>query len=283
MSVINRTTQAVLRSQAHAGLTVDTAVRAADDYKNIDVMIDVAVNLGMYVVDVLFPSGHQPFGPQLAQILVTYRIYVWATYALSLAIAKYGERFDNEIIKLCADGSLTVEQRRRKIDEFIRAADAIHTMAKEIMTDLDNLQDEFNTFIASFRAWIDGVQSLGDVVSELNKSLDQLESDITSTRNAAAANIVGSSASMVNLSVHAENELKNMTSVDAINSLGQLWQAVSNDALEIELWLKDGAKDADIPEYMKLSLDHAVAVYADMAVALRAYATTLTEKDIPRP
>ncbi|KAH9838006.1 uncharacterized protein C8Q71DRAFT_755542 [Rhodofomes roseus] len=156
-------------------------------------------------------------------------------------------------------------------------------MAKEIMTDLDNLQDELNTFIASFRAWIDGVQSLGDVVSELNKSLDQLESDITSTRNAAAANIVGSSASMVNLSVHAENELKNMTSVDAINSLGQLWQAVSNDALEIELWLKDGAKDADIPEYMKLSLDHAVAVYADMAVALRAYATILTEKDIPRP
>ena len=32
--------------------------------------------------------------------------------------------------------------------------------------------------------------------------------------------------------------------VKGIDALGKLWQAVTNDAQEIERWLKDGAEDA---------------------------------------
>ncbi|KZT66202.1 hypothetical protein DAEQUDRAFT_730547 [Daedalea quercina L-15889] len=276
----------ILRSNAQASLTVDLAVRAASAAKQVDVVFDVAVTAALFVVDII--SGHEPFAPQLLRIQATYHIYVWATYALSLAIADYGEKFDNVIIKLCADKSLSVEQRREAISGFIRDADTIHTTAIGIMTNLNTLEDDFNTFVASFRAWV--TEAVESFVRDIQQALGQLSSDVARIRSAAAASLglpvaFAADRAVANSNVTSELSQNDYVgdAVAAIDSLGKLWQAVTNDAEEIEGWLKDGADDADLPEYMKLSLEEAVKLYADMAVPLRAYANALTEKNIPLP
>ncbi|KZT66203.1 hypothetical protein DAEQUDRAFT_730550 [Daedalea quercina L-15889] len=290
MSLIRTVSQTILRSEAQTVLTVDLAVRTASAAKQFDVAFDLAVTGALQIVDKI--EGHEPFGPELLRIQVTYRTYVWASDTLSLAIADYGESFDNKIIKLCANKSLTVKQRRDAINEFIKEADAIHTTAKGIMTNLNTLKDDFTAVVIRFCAWI--TKEIENLVKEIKRALEQLERDIERLRRAAAAAIIGSmlpdSASSSDLAVASSDATSDLARKDyvgdaviAIDALGKLWQAVTNDAQEIELWLKDGADDADIPEYMKCSLEEAVKIYADMAVPLRAYAKTLTDKKIPHP
>ncbi|KAJ3502465.1 hypothetical protein NLJ89_g8878 [Agrocybe chaxingu] len=50
------------------------------------------------------------------------------------------------------------------------------------------------------------------------------------------------------------------------------WRMVHNDALLIRSWLEDGAKDTDMPEYMRTSVEGAMNIYKGMSIYLRGYA-----------
>ncbi|TFY60838.1 hypothetical protein EVJ58_g4896 [Rhodofomes roseus] len=63
-----------------------------------------------------------------------------------------------------------------------------------------------------------------------------------------------------------------------IKAIAGIWNNVKNNATEIKKWLEDGAKDADVPEYMKLSLEKAVKVYSTMAQYLKNYANGVKTK-----
>ncbi|KAH8112479.1 hypothetical protein DFH11DRAFT_1728648 [Phellopilus nigrolimitatus] len=62
-----------------------------------------------------------------------------------------------------------------------------------------------------------------------------------------------------------------------------LWTSAHNDALEIKTWLEGGAKDADMPEYMLISVNEAVSIYKTMADYLRQYADGIASINIPKP
>ncbi|KAI0774067.1 hypothetical protein C8Q74DRAFT_1268034 [Fomes fomentarius] len=273
-----------------AGLTIDIAEHAAKGAKQVDDTFEFVVHIALTVIDVLFPANHQPFAPQLADIQKTYRFYVWATYALSLAIADYGEKFDGRVVKLCADKSLPVQYRLSQISQFIREADGIHSLADDITTRLDELADKLATFIGVFQGWL--TQAWQAQAQAIQNALKEVQEDIAKVRAAVGwARGVGFAAttecpeallSARRLSQKDGNDPVN-DAVVAIEALGQLWQSVSNDTLAIELWLKEGAIDANMPEYMRTALDEAASRYKDMDIPLRAYATCLTEANIPHP
>ncbi|CAA7262802.1 unnamed protein product [Cyclocybe aegerita] len=68
-----------------------------------------------------------------------------------------------------------------------------------------------------------------------------------------------------------------------ISVLSGFWQCAKNDAIEVREWLEGGAKDADIPEYMMVSLDGSIRVYERMAAYLRAYADGVQSVGVPVP
>ncbi|KAJ3506884.1 hypothetical protein NLJ89_g6616 [Agrocybe chaxingu] len=68
-----------------------------------------------------------------------------------------------------------------------------------------------------------------------------------------------------------------------ISVLSGFWQCAKNDAIEVKEWLEGGAKDADIPEYMMVSLDGSIRVYEKMAAYLRAYADGVQSVGVPVP
>lgn len=117
--------------------------------------------------------------------------------------------FDNKVVKLCADKSLTVQQRRERIGQFIKVhdpfffsnlcsasdcylymqdADGIHTLSKGIMTKLNDLKSDLTDFIASFEAWVNKiVQGWNAMIKEVQRELEDAMRDIERIRAAAAA------------------------------------------------------------------------------------------------
>ncbi|KAH8112484.1 hypothetical protein DFH11DRAFT_1728656 [Phellopilus nigrolimitatus] len=68
-----------------------------------------------------------------------------------------------------------------------------------------------------------------------------------------------------------------------ITILSMLWTSAHVDAQRIEKWLEDGAKDADLPRYMKISINDAANAYKTMSVYLTDYAKGITTVNIPKP
>ncbi|EEB90049.1 hypothetical protein MPER_11796 [Moniliophthora perniciosa FA553] len=51
----------------------------------------------------------------------------------------------------------------------------------------------------------------------------------------------------------------------------QLWQHILEDAIDVQNWVKNGAKYAEMPDYMIMCLDHEVGIYQGMAKYLEQY------------
>lgn len=56
-----------------------------------------------------------------------------------------------------------------------------------------------------------------------------------------------------------------------ISETYQLWQHVLEDAIHIQDWVKNGAKYAEMPDYMIMCLDNKVGIYQGMAKYLEQY------------
>ncbi|KAJ3506881.1 hypothetical protein NLJ89_g6615 [Agrocybe chaxingu] len=65
-----------------------------------------------------------------------------------------------------------------------------------------------------------------------------------------------------------------------INVLSAVWSTAHKDALTIREWLENGAKDADMPEYLNIAANEAVSVYKSMAFYLRQYADGVTSSSV---
>lgn len=140
------------------------------------------------------------------------------------------------------------------------------------MTNLTTLKDDFTAVVVRFCAWI--TKTIEALVKAIKSALEQLERDLERLRRAAAAAIIGgmladAGAPVSNLTKLEASSVRPPAStrgpmlitakgaaselgqtdyvgdaVKGIDALGKLWQAVTNDAQEIERWLKDGAEDA---------------------------------------
>ncbi|KAH8112493.1 hypothetical protein DFH11DRAFT_1785972 [Phellopilus nigrolimitatus] len=268
---------------------------------------------------------------------------------LAVKISVYGLRFDSVIIPICKDQSLTTEQRKAKLDEFINDANIFTEETATMEERFDNLKNNFATFSSSFGVWASDKEGADtERLEQARKELDQLKEELSRLKAAliaigsiaaaslpvtgvltylsgpfamfvflgglifaglstvtvlglaiayaAKADQVEAKQELIDALVQSINNIKatreklgllgteNLTLFNQnISAIALLWKTAHNDALEIKKWLENGAEDADMPEYMLLSVNEAVSIYKTMAGYLRDYADGITSVNIAEP
>ncbi|GAB1197560.1 hypothetical protein APSETT444_006857 [Aspergillus pseudonomiae] len=197
--------------------------------------------------------------------------------------------FDELIVPLCADQSLTVDQRLGQIDKFIARANDFQEQGNEINKSFDTLIDGFIEFTAQFSSWgKDKEQELNNDIKEIDKQLAELTQKLADLRTSLIALGVGLgvglSAAVVSNQIEgkkrerqdksdeidkirlARRNLEDMGNSqltvfrDNVKVLQSYWTSMQADAEAIKGWLKSGADMANVPKYMKIALDEAVTV-----------------------
>ncbi|KAH8112477.1 hypothetical protein DFH11DRAFT_1785784 [Phellopilus nigrolimitatus] len=118
------------------------------------------------------------------------------------------------------------------------------------------------------------------LASSITSKKGQIESKQTHI-NALAASISDIKATREKLKTLGENDLTLFNKNISILSL--LWNSVIDDARRIKRWLESGANDADMPHYMKTSINEAVIAYKAMSNYLNQYANGISSVNIPKP
>ncbi|KNG87642.1 hypothetical protein ANOM_003629 [Aspergillus nomiae NRRL 13137] len=132
------------------------------------------------------------FLTQLNEQKKKYRDVLQKSRLLAADISQYGSSFDELIVPLCADQSLTVDQRLEQIDKFIARANDFQEQGNEINKSFDTLIDGFVEFTAQFSSWgKDKEQELNNDIKEIDKQLAELTQKLADLRTSLIALGVG--------------------------------------------------------------------------------------------
>ncbi|KAH8112478.1 hypothetical protein DFH11DRAFT_1879238 [Phellopilus nigrolimitatus] len=295
------------------------------------------------------PPKEGAFVPRFRILNQEFRQIVHLSKDLAIKISVYGLRFDSVIIPICKDKSLSTEQRKEKLVEFINDADSFRGEVGTIEKNFSNLKTNFATFLSSFGSWASDKEGADtEELKQARKDLDQLRMEVSELRAALLA--VGSLAAtslpvtailaylswpfaefvilgglifaglstvtVLGLAISYSSKVGQVEAKQAridslvqsindikttreklrllgtenlplfnhnISVLALLWTSAHNDANAIKKWLESGAKDADMPEYMLISVNEAVSIYKTMAGYLRQYADGIASVNIPKP
>ncbi|KAE8405619.1 hypothetical protein BDV37DRAFT_281753 [Aspergillus pseudonomiae] len=132
------------------------------------------------------------FLTQLNEQKKKYRDVLQKSRLLAADISQYGSSFDELIVPLCADQSLTVDQRLGQIDKFIARANDFQEQGNEINKSFDTLIDGFVEFTAQFSSWgKNKEQELNNDIKEIDKQLAELTQKLADLRTSLIALGVG--------------------------------------------------------------------------------------------
>ncbi|KZT66205.1 hypothetical protein DAEQUDRAFT_768233 [Daedalea quercina L-15889] len=309
---------------------------AADAAKNVDEMF---VSLTAKLMSL---EDTESFVEKFNVIKQHYRDVVTDSHGLAVDIAQYAESFDKIVVKFCADTTLTVERRKKKIEEFIAKGDDIKSKAGTMDGRFTDLIDEFTDFVGSFKDWAKTreeadqkkIKQLLKEIGEITETIGKIDTAMKVIAGAlaltlpitgilavcfppAAPFIIGIGCAIAGVELGSltglaiarnillnqkatkegqitdlQNEISKIKAARTqleergqadlntftvnIRAISGVWVHVQNDAQAIHKWLQDGADDADQPDYMKASLEEAVAVYTAMATYLKNYANGVT-------
>ncbi|OHF02098.1 hypothetical protein CORC01_02677 [Colletotrichum orchidophilum] len=260
-----------------------------------------------------------PFATQLKALREKYRGIIDDSRRLAARIAVYGTNFDEVVVVLCADKTLSIDQRKKAIADAINEAKEFETQSQKIVDDLGHAEDDFNRLAVKFANWAENQSgTLDSQITKLTNELAKLSEKLKNLRNMligfGATALVGAAvafggcwagpfapicwseiddkqAELSRLNGNKETikraraELVAAAAVDAtkftanMKSITSIWVAAKADAMEIEEWLRKGANLA----YMKIQLEHGMALYSKMSEYLSLYASGLDTADIPKP
>ncbi|OGM42558.1 hypothetical protein ABOM_007947 [Aspergillus bombycis] len=131
------------------------------------------------------------FLTQLNEHKTKYRNVLQQSRLLAADISQYGSSFDELIIPLCADESLTVAQRVEQIDRFI-TVNSFQEQGNEINTKFESLIDSFVEFTAQFSSWgKDKEEELNNEIKEIDKQLVELAQKLADLKTSLIALGVG--------------------------------------------------------------------------------------------
>ncbi|KAK8018931.1 hypothetical protein PG991_008121 [Apiospora marii] len=120
------------------------------------------------------------FVPKLKNLQSKYRGIIEESRKLAMKIAVYGTNFDEVVIVMCADQTLSTDERKEAIKDAIKEAQGFEAESKKIANDLHGALDEFNALAVSFSQWASQQNQQIDndiarVQKELNELVDRLE------------------------------------------------------------------------------------------------------------
>ncbi|KAJ7206552.1 hypothetical protein GGX14DRAFT_637575 [Mycena pura] len=151
-------------------------------------------------------DGGADFLPEFNTIQSAFRTVVSDSRTLAVHIAVYAERFDDIIIKFCADTNLTVAQRIAQIDKFIAEGEVFRADAERMHWRFLDLTDNFGDFTIKFRTWgeqfesekTEGIEVLEKQIIDLRVKIANLNTAITAV-GAAVLGAATALAAMIGL------------------------------------------------------------------------------------
>ncbi|SPO02391.1 uncharacterized protein DNG_05064 [Cephalotrichum gorgonifer] len=153
----------------------ESAAKAVEACKNNEDMFNNIMALLLKVDQENIENEEDAFVPRLTDLRGKYRTIIENSRKLAARIAVYGTNFDEVVVAMCADETLSTDERKNAIAEAIEWAKDFETHSKMIADDLKGAQDDFNTLAVSFSQWasVQG-QTIDSDIIEIQKSLDEL-------------------------------------------------------------------------------------------------------------
>ncbi|KAJ5394031.1 uncharacterized protein N7487_011672 [Penicillium crustosum] len=120
------------------------------------------------------------FQKPLRDIQGTYHTLLRDSRTTAVEIAQYGTLFDEVIIKLCADESLLIEERKVSINDYIAKSKTFSDEASKLDERFNNLIQTFSDFVDTFSTWAqDKEKEISDEIKALNEDLKKLRAKLT--------------------------------------------------------------------------------------------------------
>ncbi|RPB19141.1 hypothetical protein L211DRAFT_853482 [Terfezia boudieri ATCC MYA-4762] len=207
--------------------------------------------------------------------------------------------FEDKVLILATDEGQTVEDRIRRIDDFILKSESISEAAQGFAQTFNDIKSKLTDFTGSFSGWAKDKEQQDSnkltmargELAELNNKLSELQTAFIATASVAVASLpvtgilvilAGLFAPFVIIGGLAVAQASTAVTI-ALSTQITLQDCVfflfitKNDCTKIIEWLQQGRQDADMPLYMKISLDQAAGVYKALAKFLQAYVNGLSK------
>ncbi|KAF5581674.1 hypothetical protein FPANT_8816 [Fusarium pseudoanthophilum] len=276
-----------------------SASRAANEIARIFQKL----HLKILEVDRVHESG---FAKVLLEHKDTYIRLLIGSRKTAMRIAQHGKSFDNIVIQFCADKSISIPDREKKIQEFIDTAEGFKKDSSRLDSRFQDLIADFSRFVDGFSEWAkDKEKELSDKVKKLEEEIKALKKklvDLKISRDVFA--LIGGSilpilgilikifeiaklpilplliggliaagvamAIIIGLlvAIHlTEHELE--MKEDEKKKLEDQKELIRATRTELETL---GSDDQEEPRYMKDNLNSAVTIYSVMAQYMEEYA-----------
>ncbi|KAH7025119.1 uncharacterized protein B0I36DRAFT_367011 [Microdochium trichocladiopsis] len=124
------------------------------------------------------------FAPQLEALREQYRSVIKESRTLAADIAVYSENFDEEVVNICADKTLSTDRRLEAINRAIEEVVEHKARASKIVDDLNAADAAFNKLTVDFANWANTTSTKFDAeIEAANKELTGLADRLKTLRN----------------------------------------------------------------------------------------------------
>ncbi|RAH48744.1 uncharacterized protein BO95DRAFT_490188 [Aspergillus brunneoviolaceus CBS 621.78] len=157
----------------------DEATQATRDIENIF----VSLHLRIAQIDRIH---HSAFEPEIINLQQAYRDVLAGSRDFAATVSVQSKRFDESILKICANESIAIQTRRNTLETYIEGTTAFQSDAQRITDGFRTVTEDFAAFVASFSTWAkdkegeitEQIRLVEQELDALHQKLYQLESSL---------------------------------------------------------------------------------------------------------
>ncbi|KAJ7159192.1 hypothetical protein C8R43DRAFT_1124410 [Mycena crocata] len=242
---------------------------AADAATGIKTVDDSLRDVGQKLIglDLTTAKLFEAFG---GNIEFVYQLIIGAFQSTALHTAPSPREFEAELLELCTDNALDVNQgildsiaKARKLEFFGS------TMTIAVISSFEDFMSWASAKEIKYKEEIPRIQ---DAIASLNKEINDLNGSFCSVMRKIT--LQATLQYYTGLLENLENEISTIQSIIFNNKddiSGRVWENVRIDAISVETWLSKATSYVDQPTYMRGCLEEAAKVYRVMAEYLEDY------------
>ncbi|PYH82393.1 hypothetical protein BO82DRAFT_353657 [Aspergillus uvarum CBS 121591] len=141
------------------------------------------LHLRIAQIDRIHDSG---FEPEIIKLHHAYRDVLAGSRDFAATVSVQSRRFDESIIKICANESIAIQTRRTTLETYIERTTSFQSDAQKIADGFRSVTDDFAAFVGSFSTWAkdkegeitEQIRLVEQELDALHKMLYRLESSL---------------------------------------------------------------------------------------------------------
>ncbi|KAI1488854.1 hypothetical protein F5X96DRAFT_643369 [Biscogniauxia mediterranea] len=162
------------------------AIKAAQAVANIDKLF-IELRARLTQIDDKYSPPDGGFAPKLEAPRQQYLKLLQSSRDLATEIAQHGQSFDHEVIRFCADKTLSVETRKQKIEKWIADAESFGDRSSKQNQEFDKLMSEIREIFMHYSTWAEPrFQEIEGQIKTITEQIEALDKEIDDLKNALA-------------------------------------------------------------------------------------------------